>query len=176
MARGRKPLHVLPAGQDAKALEQGGNHQRILSCSVGRRVGHSYSAPNRRCDPTNLFTQTRAATTVAIWTGSTMRSINSPQSRRLPRTRWHASWARWGCSESARRLKLDGFRGTLYVEGHRGRFLTKTKKPMRDVSIRPADPRSSMRPSGGLEFPEHSVESCQSQGRDLRRVAAYTRR
>ena len=28
-------------------------------------------------------------------------------------------------------LKLDGFRGTLYVEGHRGRFLSKTKKPMR---------------------------------------------
>jgi hypothetical protein len=28
-------------------------------------------------------------------------------------------------------LKLDEFRGTLYVEGHRGRFLSKTKKPMR---------------------------------------------
>jgi bifunctional non-homologous end joining protein LigD len=28
-------------------------------------------------------------------------------------------------------LKLDGFRGTLYVEGQRGRFLSKTKKPMR---------------------------------------------
>ncbi len=28
-------------------------------------------------------------------------------------------------------LKLDGFRGTLYVEGHRGRFLSKTKKTMR---------------------------------------------
>jgi ATP-dependent DNA ligase len=28
-------------------------------------------------------------------------------------------------------LKLDGFRGTSYVEGHRGRFLSKTKKPMR---------------------------------------------
>ena len=28
-------------------------------------------------------------------------------------------------------LKLDGFRGPLYVEEHRGRFLSKTKKPMR---------------------------------------------
>ena len=28
-------------------------------------------------------------------------------------------------------LKLDGFRGTLYAEGDRGRFLSKTKKPMR---------------------------------------------
>lgn len=28
-------------------------------------------------------------------------------------------------------LKLDGFRGTLYVEDLRGRFLSKTKKPMR---------------------------------------------
>jgi bifunctional non-homologous end joining protein LigD len=28
-------------------------------------------------------------------------------------------------------LKLDGFRGTLYVEEHRGRFLSKMKKPMR---------------------------------------------
>jgi len=28
-------------------------------------------------------------------------------------------------------LKLDGFCGTLSVEGHRGRFLSKTKKPVR---------------------------------------------
>jgi bifunctional non-homologous end joining protein LigD len=28
-------------------------------------------------------------------------------------------------------VKLDGFRGTLYVEAGRGRYLSKTKKPMR---------------------------------------------
>ncbi len=28
-------------------------------------------------------------------------------------------------------MKLDGFRGTLYVEAGRGRFLSKTKKPLR---------------------------------------------
>ena len=28
-------------------------------------------------------------------------------------------------------VKLDGFRGTLYVEAGRGRFLSKTKKPLR---------------------------------------------
>jgi bifunctional non-homologous end joining protein LigD len=28
-------------------------------------------------------------------------------------------------------VKLDGFRGTLYVDAGRGRFLSKTKKPMR---------------------------------------------
>ncbi|HYI12367.1 MAG TPA: hypothetical protein VEK57_25155 [Thermoanaerobaculia bacterium] len=28
-------------------------------------------------------------------------------------------------------VKLDGFRGTLYVEARRGRFLSKTKKPLR---------------------------------------------
>lgn len=28
-------------------------------------------------------------------------------------------------------VKLDGFRGTLYVEAGHGRFLSKTKKPLR---------------------------------------------
>ncbi|MBV8546963.1 MAG: hypothetical protein JO093_18820 [Acidobacteria bacterium] len=28
-------------------------------------------------------------------------------------------------------LKFDGFRGTLYVEGSRGRFLSKAMKPLR---------------------------------------------
>lgn len=32
-------------------------------------------------------------------------------------------------------LKLDGFRGTLYVEDQRGRFLSKTKKPMRRFDV-----------------------------------------